>query len=81
MYLTDYDLSSWLEERVRNEESFQHRDEIISLVTGRLDWSYGAKLDWKSHEGRSAAKAWSKISKWHECTVDLLSLQHIGVCD
>ena len=45
MYLTNYDPSSWLEERVRNEESFQHGDEIISLVTGRLDWSYGAKLD------------------------------------
>ena len=79
--LTICDPSSWLEEHVK-WGVILHGDEIkLNLESGRLGWSHKTKLDWGSHNSRSAAKAWSEISKWHGYTVDLLSLQHIGVYD
>ena len=69
--------SSWLEEHVKWGVIFHEFE--INLVSGRLGWSHKTKLNWRSHNSRNAAKAWSKISKWHGYTVDLLSLQHIGV--
>ena len=79
LYLTICDPCSWLEEHVK--WGFILHEAGINLESGRLGWSHKTKLNWRSLKGRSAAKAWSKISKWHDCTVDLLSLQHIGVYD
>ena len=36
----------------------------LNLESGRLGWSHKTKLNWRSLKGRSAAKAWSEISKW-----------------
>ena len=44
---------------------FTWRWDKLNLEIGRLGWSHKTKLDWGSHNSRSAAKAWSKISKWY----------------
>ena len=57
--------ASWLEEHVKWGVIFTWRWDKLNLESGRLGWSHKTKLDWGSHNSRSAAKAWSEISKWH----------------
>ena len=51
------DPSSWLEEHVWNEESFQHGDEIIESREWQTWLKSWHQTRWRSHEGRSAVKA------------------------